>query len=362
MYLKSLYLRNFRNYSDAAITFSPRINVITGENAKGKTSILEAIYLLSTGRSFRTLHLSDMIQHGKTFFFVKAELIKDGMTQSLILHFDGKSKKFQYNSNLYLSFNNLLGILPSVLHEPSDIQLITGSPATRRRFMNIHIAQHDPLYVHHLVRFFKSMKQRNFLLKSKNISAIDCWESEMAASGAYLTSQRSQMLEELKKNLNDYSTHLSGENDNIDIQFISSIKLHTHLKQLKESYAEELRKNRSRELSLGNSIIGPHRDDFLITINQTSAKTFASEGQKRSSIAALRFSEWDHLCSIAEEAAIMSIDDLGVQLDDVRQMLMQKSLNKFLQVFITTPYDTKKWQHMENVKTFSVQNGEVSEI
>ncbi len=359
MYLKNLFLRNFRNYSDTLISFSPRINVFSGENAQGKTNILEAIYLLSTGRSFRTTHLSDLIQYGKSFFFIKAELVKDGILQSLILHFDGKSKKFQYNSNLYLSFNNLLGILPSVLYAPSDIQLITGSPAIRRKFLNIHIAQQDPLYVHHLVRFFKAMKQRNFLLKSKNLHSIDCWESEMATSGAYLTWQRAHALAELKKSLKNHSYLLSNEKDKLDIQFSSSMKYHTYLKQLKESYAEELKNHRPKELKLGNSLIGPHRDDFSITINDTCAKTYASEGQKRTSVAALRFSEWEYLCKTTEDNAIMSIDDLGIQLDDIRQMLLQKSLNKFLQVFITTPYNVKKWEQMENVQTFTIQNGEV---
>ena len=151
--LKTLYLRNFRNYEEATTTFNSRLNFIWGDNAEGKTNLLEAIYLLSTGRSFRTQHLSELIRTGESFFYLEGECIEQGISQTIKLSFDGKNKRLQLNASTHSSFNPLLGTLPLILHAPTDSELIAGSPLYRRRFLNFHLAQSDPLYVHHLSRF-----------------------------------------------------------------------------------------------------------------------------------------------------------------------------------------------------------------
>ena len=186
MYLKSLYLRNFRNYAEAEIRFSPRLNILYGDNAQGKTNLLEAIYLFSTGRSFRTQHLSELVKSGESFFHLEAEIFRDNVLQKIQLTFDGQTKRLQMNANTYASFHPLLGILPSVLYAPNDTELIGGSPAERRRFINLHLAQSDPHYVHHLTRFWRAMKQRNCLLRGRDAQTIECWEIEMAQSASYL--------------------------------------------------------------------------------------------------------------------------------------------------------------------------------
>lgn len=331
MQLKQLILRNFRNYVDEAVTFSPGVNLIYGKNGAGKTNLIEALYLLSTGRSFRTVHLTDLIRNDSSHFYIEAQFEKDGIDQSLSIGFDGKNRKIHHNAATLSNFSHLLGILPSVLYAPLDSQLVAGAPIDRRRFLNIQLAQCDPLYVHHLMRYHKAMKNRNALLKAKNEASLDSWEEMMAHSAAYLMQKRATLIEELKPKLQQFAKRLSDESDHFDLFYSPSIGM-KHLAHLQSIFE----KGRKKELILGTTLNGPHRDDFLISYNKKEAKIYASEGQKRTCVAALKLAERDRL--IAEEA-LLSIDDFGVHLDEKRKSLLHQAISSAGQVFLTVPSD-----------------------
>jgi DNA replication and repair protein RecF len=341
VYLKSIYLRNFRNYVEAEANFSPGLNVFYGDNAQGKTNLLEAIYLLATGRSFRTEHLTELVREGETFFFLGAEIVHGGITQTVKLSFEGQNRKLQLNANHYTSFHPLLGLLPSVLYTPYDMELINGTPLERRRFLNLHLAQSDPVYVHHLTRYWRALKQRNCLLKTKKTEHLDLWEYEMAQSASYLSNARQEMIDELKSPLELQSKHLSSEKEKHTLQLLLSQS---------KNYLQQLQKNRPRELELGFTLAGPHRDDLSLLIDNKPAKTFASEGQKKTAIAALRFAEWERLCKRTEGKALMGIDDLGLHLDDTRLQTLKNRLDQLGQVFLTTPnrFDQGHHIHIQN--------------
>ena len=325
-WIKHLYLKNFRNYSEKELSFSDRINLFLGANGQGKTNLLEAIYLISTGRSFRTEKLSDLIYSGEKAFFVEGILEKDGVEHRIQISFDGEQKKLLLNNNSYTTLQQLLGVLPSVLHTPWDGELIEGPPAIRRRFLNIHLAQSDLLYVHHLSRFWRALKQRNTLLKLRSIQGIECWEEEMALSAAYLQNARRQLLNALLSPLTKIAPPLSQDTPTISYQPSAA-----------DQYLAQLKKHRDRELYLGTTLIGPHRDDFDLSINQKNAKDFASEGQKRTLTTALRLAEWHLLSESIGTGALLGIDDFGVQLDAKRRAHLIESMSGFSQVFITTP-------------------------
>lgn len=322
MYLKSLYLRNFRSYKEAEFSFSEKLNVLFGDNAQGKTNLLEAIYLIATGRSFRTQTLSELIRTEESFFFLEAQIYRDGVLQKVEVVFDGQNRKVSLDANRFMSFHPLLGILPSVIYTPYDIELIAGSPAERRRFLNLHLAQSDPLYVHHFSRFWRAMKQRNCLLRTKKTDGIECWEMEMAQSAEYLAKARQEMVSELA------FPHLLDEKQELQFQISANPK----------SYLQQLQKNRAREMELGVTLTGPHRDDLLIAIDGKPARLFASEGQKKTAIAALKLAEWERLSKRVGAPALMCFDDLGGSLDETRQSLIKAKLQMLGQVFITTPY------------------------
>lgn len=337
MLLKSLYLRHFRCYEEAEVSFQPGINLIRGSNAQGKTNLLEAIYFLSTGRSFRTAHLSELICQGKEAFFLEAEFFKDGVFQTIKVSFDGQTKKMEYNSTSYASFTPLLGLLPTVLYAPEDISLVSGSPAERRRFLNLHLAQLDPLYVHHLARYHRAMKQRNHLLRSQSEAAIAPWEIAMSQSASYLVQKREQMISDLTSPLSEMMQLLSKNEDTLALRYQSSFPASRKQEDPAAYFLEQFKKNRKREMILGATLVGPHRDDFLFLIQQKEAKAFSSEGQKRSCIAAMRLAEWQRLCSQVNSPPLMSIDDFGVHLDATRQHIFQAYLKNLGQVFLTSP-------------------------
>ncbi len=333
MKLIHLYLRNFRNFENAQISFHPKANLIHGLNAQGKTNLLEAIYFLSTGRSFRSSHPTELIQHGKPHFYLEAHFEKEGIPQEVSVSFDGKIKKVKYNQTYYSNFSQLLGLLPTVLYTPQDVALILGSPSIRRKFLDMHIAQVDPLYIHHLVRYYKALKQRNCLLRQKSMEGIDVWEEALSLSASYITEKREIAIKELDEPLKNWMLRLSPQGETLDL-------LYQPVCTSKEipSIVEQYKKQRSKEMHLGNTLVGPHRDDIEICIDQRPARIFSSEGQKRCAIGALRLAEWGRLRNIVEAPPLMSIDDFGVHLDGKRQNLFQDEIQELGQVFITSPF------------------------
>ncbi len=329
LYLKKLYLHHFRNHENREFEFGSHINVISGDNAKGKTNLLEAISLLSTGRSFRTQHLSELIQEGKKFFYLEAIFVHANTEQTIKMSFDGKEKKLALNATEFSSFIPLLGTFPSIFSVPSDMDLITDSPATRRRFLNLHLAQSDPMYVHYWARFWRACKQRNCLLKAKNLETIFCFEAEMAQAAQYLFQARTTFLDQLKEPL--LQQNLSA-NEQIAIDFKSSYPPRAL------EYEQHLKKMRAKELEIGITMHGPHRDDFAISVNQKSAINFASEGQKKTAVMALRLSQWQHLFQKMQCPPVFAIDDYEMMLDEKRQNQLKEILKTMGQVFLTTPF------------------------
>lgn len=328
MKLQSLYLANFRNFQEASIDFGPKLNVFYGLNAQGKTSLLEAISLISTGRSFRTYHFSELIKTGAEFFLIEATIEKDAVKQTVRLSFDGTSKTVECNGNRSSTFQALMGLLPSIIFTPNDLDLINGAPSARRRFLNIHLAQSDPLYFHHYLRFWRALKQRNALLRIQDLNGIECWEQEMASSAAYLFAKRDQLIESLNIFLKLACETLSAEK--------------MHLKYLPSpsdpsAYPSQLSKNRPREMQLGLTLTGPHRDDCSMHIQEQPARLFASDGQKRTALAAIRLAEWQLLRKQIGGRALFGIDDLELYLDPERQQRLKEALHQLGQVFLTTP-------------------------
>ena len=321
--LEKISMRNFRSYDQATFAFHKGVNVISGPNGIGKTNLLEALYLLSTGRSFRTKHLTDLIRYEASGFIIEASFVKEAVSQTLSFSFDGTQRRLLLNETPLTSQSELLGILPSVLYAPSDIALITGSPSERRRFLNIHIAQFDPTYVHHLLRYSRALKQRNTLLKQRVEDGIEVWEHEMMVSTLYLMKKRRETIEQLSPLVTSLTQELSAEQ--FEIAYLPSL-----------GDGQTFESQRSRDLHLGTTGHGPHRDDLAITLDGKEAKLFSSEGQKRTCITALRLAQLDHY----EQAPLFCIDDFGIHLDKERQEHLSKKLESLKQTIITTPVET----------------------
>lgn len=356
-WLQHLVLRNFRNYEQVQASFCPSVNLIYGDNGQGKTNLLEAIYLISTGRSFRTKRLSDLIRTGASYFYVEAHFSKDGISQCIKIFYDEQSRKVQYNNTVHNNFTSLLGTLPGVLLSPEDHALMSGSPTDRRKFIDLHIAQIDPLYVYHLGRYFRAMKQRNHLLKSRSETTLAAWEMAMAPSAAYLIEKRKEAILQLSSPIGQWMEHLSHGKDSLSAKYECSFSLRDlQGGNLVEFLLAQWKKNRAKEIHLGSTLFGPHRDDLEIAISEKDAKNFSSEGQKRCGSSALRFAQWEQFHQLIGSKPLLGIDDFGIQLDPERQKLLQQKLPEFGQVFLTTPVLLQ----IDTARALSVNNGQLS--
>jgi DNA replication and repair protein RecF len=336
MQLKQLYVKNLRNFDELDVSFVPKINEIVGENAQGKTSLLEAIALCLTGTSFRSHSLKDVIKHGQKGFFVEATFEKSGITYLVALAYDGQTRKVFLNKKSCQSASVLFGLLAGVTSTPEDIDLIKGAPGNRRRFLDLQIAQVDPLYVHHLSRYIKALKQRNSLLKQKVHDAISCWEEILATSGAYIVSKRQESTAFLKKELPPLFTHFTFERVDLELSYKSTLTEGMKREELVSFFTHEYAKKRSYEMMYGQTLVGPHRDDLQFYYKQKPFREFASEGQQYLAACCLKFAGWRYLKKEIRDIPLMVIDDFGAALDASRKKLLFDEMQTLGQVFLSS--------------------------
>jgi DNA replication and repair protein RecF len=348
MMIKKIYLRDFRNYREAKIAFSPRSNTIWGENAQGKTNLLEALYICVTGRSFRTQHLKDLIRFGASAFYLEILFDKQGIEQTLKFSFDGKERKIVYNATPLSSLSALLGIIPGVILSPEDRALIKGGPSLRRQFLDLLISQAKPLYLHHLSRYLRAMKQRNVLLKERSFNNIAVWEEHMATTAAILTQMRAQTISELNPLFQ--SETLGADQLELIYRSPAWASARENCEQLTNYFLNQFAKQRGKECDLGVTLSGPHRDDLLILVHQKEARHFASEGQQKSCTAALKLAQWKWLNAFCEKPPLFCIDDLGVSFDLARENELFQRTKGLRQVFITSARPNNLESHLITIR------------
>ena len=336
--LISLYLRNYRNHRELYLEFNKHVNNIYGPNALGKSNILEALYLLICGKSYRGHPLKQLVSFDEKSFHLKARFLKNGFEQTLSIQSNGKERKIYFNDSPYTSFTQILGNMQGVLFHPQDAELVSGPPKLRRQYLDIQLAQVDPLYVYYLGRYQKALHARNCLLKQKRMESMEVWEDQMALSAAYLLEKRIELVDSITEHLLKIQSFLSIERDQLSIHYKSS----TNNEVSKQAYLNQLRKLRQRELVLGYSLSGPHREDFDLLHAGNPARLCASEGQKISTALALRLAEWEELKIRSGQDPIMAVDDFGKSLDPIRRQSLSRHLSDLGQSFVTS---TERIEH-----------------
>jgi DNA replication and repair protein RecF len=340
MQLRSLFLYNFRNYKEAFLSFSEKLNVICGENAQGKTNLLESVHFLITGRSFRTHHLTDLIRFEAEEFLIEAHFIKNNISQVLKISSNGEQRKMLHNATSLPTLSSLFGIVNGVILSPKDNELIKGAPAYRRQFLDIQISQTNPFYLYHLSRYGRALKQRNALLRKRQLHSIEIWEEELAKSAAYIVMERKKAALELETEATAIQKILSSKKDHLNLIYkcFAFHRESTTLAEVTAFYLSQYAKARKKELDVRVTLVGPHKDDLHIFLNEKEARFFASEGQLRTAVTALKLAEWQRLKNITEEPPLFCIDDVGISLDAGRHEELFRFLSHLGQVFLTSPH------------------------
>lgn len=339
MNLRELTLRNFRLYPEKHLELSPGVNVIEGLNACGKTTLLEAIYVLMTGRSFRTTQARDLIRQGSSAFHAESAFVKRGVDQRVSFAYNGKQRKIFLNATECASSLQLLGVVHGVIIHPDDAAIAKGAPAARRQFLDLQLGQTDSLYVHHLTRYYRAMNQRNTLLKEQSGATMQMWEHEMAKSAAYIIVQRRGLLTEIGALAAAVYNEISGGAEVLQLEYKAcgaGEGVAGEFRDLQELFMGQYERHRAKEMVLGATLTGPHRDDFVMTLGGKEVRHFGSEGQQRACVIALRMAEWSRVHKETQEKPVMLIDDIGISLDIARRRHLASQLARLGQVIVTT--------------------------
>ena len=353
MYIKKVKLENFRNYEKQEIIFNKNINNIFGDNAQGKTNILEAIFICGLGKSFRTNQDKELININKDYSNVEIEYFKKDREGKIKLELNQK-KDFFINDIKVKKVSDILGKIYVVLFTPQDINILKNDPSKRRKFLNIMISQLRPMYVHILNKYNKTLEQRNNYLKqikyeNKPYDMLDIWDEQLVGLGTKIFIYRKKFIEKINNKIKNIHLITTQNKENIEIKYKSNI--------IDENkYLQELKNKRNIDIQKGYTSVGIHRDDFEIFINNENISIYGSQGQQRSSIISLKLAEAETIYEEIEEYPIILLDDFMSELDKKRIKGFIENI-KENQVIITS---TEKILLDKNeINYYNVQNANI---
>jgi DNA replication and repair protein RecF len=344
MYLKHLELRNYRNYERVSTDFSPQINVLIGSNAQGKTNLLESVYVLAITRSHRSNNDKELIRFGSDFARIDGRVSRKRGTTDLRLVISSQGKHAKVGNLDSPKLSAYMGKLNVILFAPEDLNLVKGSPALRRRFIDMEFGQMSASYLANLSLYKKALKQRNAYLKqlkyhqAKSLTFLDVLTDQVAQSGGQIIAARAKLLQDMGKFAAVIHSDITRGGEKLQLHYVSQVHEDAYgdaaaaTARLQDLYA----KNRQRELDQGTSLVGPHRDDVQFIVNDRDVATFGSQGQQRTTALAVKLAEIDLMKQETGEYPVLLLDDVLSELDDNRQTHLLRAIQDKVQTFLTT--------------------------
>ncbi len=367
MKVRELSFENYRNLSDDRMIPSDKVNVIYGENANGKTNLLEAIWLFCGGHSFRGSKESEMIRFDKGFFKLSMRFDSGEREQEAQIIYDKNRKYIKINGVEKSSSSYLTEVFSAVVFSPEHLNLIKRGPNIRRRFLDAAICQHRVRYASMLAKYQQIINQRNARLKDSYRhpelkETLSIWDDSLTIIGAQILKERFDYLKLLKEPALRYHRGISCEKEELEIDYLSTSKADENdsLTEIKNKLQQELTASRQEDFRTGSTSIGPHRDDLEIKINGISARRFGSQGQQRSAVLSLKLSEAELLYQKNGERPVILLDDVLSELDQNRQNFLLNEVEDY-QVFVTCCEESNKEQ-LKNGKIFYIENGIVKDV
>lgn len=364
MTVKSVALKNFRNISDLSFSAHDGVNVIYGENAQGKTNILESIWLFTGCKSFRGSKDSELIKFGEDFAKINLDFTDKIREKKSEIILSEKKKNVSHNGISLHSSAELIGSFYAVIFSPVHLSLIKDGPASRRKFLDTALCELKPSYAKYLSGYKRALLQRNSLLKdlymnSELYDMLDSWDDQLARYSAVVIFERLKYLELLSSYSKEIYSGISENKENISVSY-SSFYENTENLTINDLYISELDKlknSRKDDIIFKSTSVGPHRDDIEININSVSARSFGSQGQQRSCALALKLGEAEIIKKVTGETPVALLDDVMSELDEKRQDYVLNHI-KDRQVFLTC-CDPSQVLRLCEGKSFLIKNGEI---
>ena len=368
MKLTNLQLQNFRNYESVQLEFTDGVHVFIGENAQGKTNLMESIYALAMTKSHRTTSDKELIGWKKDFATIKGTIEKTATKTNLELQFSKKGKIAKVNYLEQKRLSSYLGNLNVILFAPENLTLVKGSPQNRRKFVDMELGQMSSLYLYDLVEYNRVLKQRNTYLKQlaikkkqpdEYLEVLSEMLSELASKIVFHRLDFMKQLEALAIPIHD---QLSLGREKFSVSYQATIPLEDGLtaSQMKEIYIDQFKKNQTREADQATTLIGPHRDDLIFYLNEVPVQTYGSQGQQRSTVLSLKLAEIELMKLSTGEYPLLLLDDVLSELDDDRQTHLIKAIENKVQTFITTTsLDGIKQQFINEPVVIPIEKGTI---
>lgn len=357
MIIKSLKLKNYRNYELLDLNFDSKTNILYGDNAQGKTNVLEALYLSGTTKSHRGTKDRDLIRFGQDESHLETIVEKNGIDFQIDMHLKKNSPKgIAINKIPIRRAGELFGIVHFVFFSPEDLNIIKEGPSGRRRFIDLELSQLDRVYLSNLSNYNRIINQRNSLLKEisfKNslIDTLDIWDMQLAEYGTKIIERRMKFIKQVNEIISDIHYKLTGGKERINLSYESSIG--------NQTLEESLKRNRDRDIRFKSTSAGPHRDDLCFRAGELDIRKFGSQGQQRTAALSLKLSEIELVRMLIHDTPILLLDDVLSELDKHRQNYLLDSIHDIQTVITCTGLDEFVNHRFSINKIFYVKNGSI---
>jgi DNA replication and repair protein RecF len=371
MYIEELALKNYRNYETLTVQFENKVNVILGENAQGKTNVMESIYVLAMAKSHRTSNDKDLIRWDQEYAKIEGRVQKQYSSLPLQLVISKKGKKAKCNHIEQQKLSQYVGNLNVVMFAPEDLNLVKGSPQVRRRFIDMEIGQVSPIYLHDMSQYQKILQQRNHFLKMMQIkkqtdqTMLEILTEQFIHVAVRIIMKRFEFLRMLEKWAGPIHNGISRGLESLKIEYKPSVDVleEQDLSKMITLFEEKFAKVKVREIERGTTLFGPHRDDLLFFVNDRDVQTFGSQGQQRTTALSLKLAEIELIHSQIGEYPVLLLDDVLSELDDYRQSHLLNTIQGRVQTFVTTTsVDGIHHQTLKDASTFNVAAGVINKV
>lgn len=357
MIIKSLELVDFRNYDSLHIDFSEGTNILYGDNAQGKTNILEAIFLSATTKSHKGSKDKDVVNFEKEEAHIRTYLLKNEDEIRIDMHLrKNKTKGIAIDGQKIKKASELIGLLNVVFFSPEDLSIIKNGPAERRRFVDMELCQLDSFYIYNLNHYNKIVNQRNKLLKDMYFNpslreTLNIWDSQLISFGSKIIERRKLFVEQLNEIIYDIHKKLSGDKEELVIKYEPDV--------LMEDYERSLTSCQDRDVKLKQTTVGPHRDDFSFMVGGIDIRKFGSQGQQRTAALSLKLSEIELVKKLTKDNPILLLDDVLSELDSNRQNYLLSTIGDIQTIITCTGLDEFVNNRFEINKVFKIENGSI---
>lgn len=358
MIIKRLELADYRNYESLDLQFDKGTNILYGDNAQGKTNILEAIYVAATTKSHKGSKDNEIINFDKEEAHIRTYLEKDEIETRVDMHLrKSKSKGIAIDGQKIKKAADLLGLCNVVFFSPEDLNIIKNGPAERRRFVDMELCQLDSFYLYNLNHYNKIVNQRNKLLKDMYMNpdlkdTLTIWDSQLVSFGSKIIERRKIFAEQLNEIICEIHKKLSGGKEEILVYYNPDVSV--------EDFEVKLKINQERDIKLKQTTVGPHRDDFSFMIGKVDVRRFGSQGQQRTAALSLKLSEIELVKKIAKDFPVLLLDDVLSELDSNRQNYLLNSIGDIQTIITCTGLEEFVNNRFEINKVYRVNNGKVS--